>query len=114
MASNDKNYQRMIQSQRWTRLRRWKLTECPLCERCHERGILTAASEVHHRYPVEEGLSVSEMQRLMFAVDNLMSVCHPCHVQLHIDMKSKSKEVTQMRNEKKLARFRAKFLGEGV
>jgi 5-methylcytosine-specific restriction endonuclease McrA len=110
MSSNDRNYRRMIQRKEWQQLRRWKLSEYPLCEDCYAKGYAEHAVEVHHVTPVEQALSVAEMQRLMFAPDNLVSLCHTCHVARHTAMKSKSKQVIRERERMKLERFRERFL----
>lgn len=34
----------------------------------------------------------------MYDYDNLESLCHRCHVEAHVELKSKSKEKTQQRN----------------
>lgn len=73
----------MIHTERWLRLRRAKLTRAPLCERCSEEGRTSAATEVHHVKPVEDGLTCREKERLMFDYHNLRALCHDCHVRTH-------------------------------
>ena len=53
--AKDKDYKRMIHTSRWLKLRRDKLSDYPLCERCEQMGKVTAATEVHHVHPVEMG-----------------------------------------------------------
>lgn len=60
----------------WRKVRKQKLQEQPLCEVCLRAGYVTPATEVHHIVPVSEGGDV-------YAWDNLMSVCHSCHMKLH-------------------------------
>lgn len=64
--AKDKDYIRLIHTAKWLRLRRDKLNDTPLCERCEELGRVAAATEVHHVIPVEDGLTKQEKERLMF------------------------------------------------
>lgn len=89
--SKDINYRRMINSMRWLKLRKQKLSSNPLCQDCFENGRATAATEVHHVKPCESARSVSEMEGLMFDYNNLRSLCHDCHVMTHKKLASHSK-----------------------
>lgn len=84
--AKDKDYKRMIHTSRWLKLRRDKLSDYPLCERCEQMGKVTAATEVHHVHPVEMGLTRQDKERLMYDYFNLRSLCHDCHVQTHVEM----------------------------
>ena len=59
----------MYGSMKWKALRASKLEEQPLCEICGEK-----ATEVHHIVP-HNGNWI-----LFMDYDNLMSICHTCHV----------------------------------
>lgn len=61
---------RLYASKRWAMTRERKLFLTPLCELEHP-GCLGIANEVHHR-AMEAGGEV-------FALENLMSTCKPCH-----------------------------------
>lgn len=52
---------------RWQILRRRKLFETPLCERCPE-----IATDVHHRTDIQDGGDPWDLA-------NLESLCHACH-----------------------------------
>lgn len=54
-----------------------------MCQNCKECGRWCAATEVHHIVPVEDGLTLADMQRLMFNKQNLIALCHGCHVAVH-------------------------------
>lgn len=108
----DKVYRRYISSRRWLRLRREKMTVSPLCEECAKNDRCTAATEVHHRIPVESVKSYTEQQRLMFDFVNLMSVCHECHVKLHVGLKKQTKEETIKRNKDQVERIIEKFFAD--
>ena len=110
MAKNE-NYKRLIHTSRWVRLRRIVLTEHPLCERCMSEGRITAASEVHHRRPVEEAFSLREMTRLMFDKNNLMALCHNCHVKTHTEMGRCGKVANIERNKKQANEIFKKLFG---
>lgn len=109
--SRDKDYRKMISSSQWLKLRRVILTEHPLCERCQADGLIAAATEVHHRRPVESGINREEMRRLMFNPDNLAALCHRCHVVVHIEMGRSGKVATRQRNNDKVAAIINKFFG---
>lgn len=79
-------YQKMINSSRWVTLRSVILADHPFCQNCKEKGVLKVATEVHHVRPVEDGLTQTDMQRLMFNEQNLRALCHDCHVAAHQDL----------------------------
>ena len=101
--SKDFNYRRMINSGRWQKIRKQKLSSNPLCQDCKEQGKIVAAREVHHVKPCETEKTVREMEVLMFDYNNLRSLCHECHVLTHKRMKSKTKEsvIENMKNNVK-------------
>ncbi len=57
----------------WKRLRRSKLRDQPLCERCFKRGKLVVAIIVHHMTAHKGDWE------LFLDFDNLQSVCKDCH-----------------------------------
>ena len=63
-------------TQRWQRLRRAKLRECPLCEACLQRlGRVEPGVAVDHRVPIANG-------GLPYPpLDELASLCVSCHNQ---------------------------------
>jgi 5-methylcytosine-specific restriction protein A len=63
----------------WREVRRRKLSEEPLCEICLRAGHIIPATEVHHIVPIADGGDV-------YARENLMSVCHSCHMKLHAEL----------------------------
>ena len=64
----------------WKRIRDRHVSTHPLCEVCKEHGRLTPVEEVHHIVPLTEGGTNKK--------DNLLSVCHSCHMKIHGRMKS--------------------------
>ena len=107
--AKDETYMRLINSQRWLRLRRAVLTAHPLCERCETEGLVTPACEVHHRVPVESAVTPREKETLMFDPSNLMALCHACHVAVHTEMGRSGKEATKKRNEEQTKSIINKF-----
>ena len=103
-------YQSMINTTRWRELRRWKLSQCPLCERCAEEGRTTAATEVHHISPVEDVSGRREMERRMFDPHNLRALCHDCHVRTHTEMGRGGKAYAARKRESERLRFERLFL----
>lgn len=108
--AKDKDYKRLIHTERWLLLRRDKLTANPLCERCRAQGIIRAATEVHHIKPVEDGLTYREKVTLMFDSHNLRALCHDCHVKTHVEMGRSGKVQAKRRAKEHLQRFEDKFL----
>lgn len=106
----DRDYQRMIRTGRWLRLRRDKLSDFPLCERCEEEGRHSLAVEVHHVVPVEDGVTRQEKERLMFDYFNLRALCHDCHVKTHVEMGRSGKAYADRRRKEGIKRFVNKFL----
>ena len=104
MEKKGNDYRKMIQGSQWIRLRKWKLSRNPLCEDCKERGRIVLATEVHHIMPVEDGLSLADRERLMYAIGNLRSLCHDCHIKAHKELGRSGKEQARRRNESRLKR----------
>ena len=52
-------------------MRRLLLAERPLCVHCEARGVVTAAEEIDHVRPLEQGGTND--------VDNLQPLCKSCH-----------------------------------
>lgn len=107
--SKDERYKKMINSQRWQLLRRNKINRSPLCELCRLDGIMSAAEEVHHVVPVESAGDYEGMEKLMFDMGNLQSLCHDHHSEVHRLMKSHSKAMVQRNNEVLRQRFEDKY-----
>lgn len=63
-------------SRHWRSVREMKLRRSPLCERCQEEGLVIEATEVHHIIPISDGGAP-------YTFDNLMSLCHRCHMKIH-------------------------------
>ena len=57
----------------WRKLRQAVLNEKPLCKHCEARGIVTAASEVHH---IKRRRDYPELSLVR---SNLEALCKPCH-----------------------------------
>ena len=107
--AKDETYKKHIHSMRWLRLRQWKLSRQPLCETCMENGQLTPATEVHHVVPAETAATRAEMESLMFDPHNLRSLCHRCHVAAHMELGSRSRQMSKQRTADRLRRFADKF-----
>lgn len=79
--------QKIYNSQKWKKLRDAYIAEFPLCQSCLEKGKITPAEEVHHVQPFLTGQTQQEIEALAFEWNNLMSVCHQCHVELHKELR---------------------------
>jgi len=78
-----KDKQTIYNSREWRELRTRKLRANPLCELCQQKGIVTAAHQVHHIHPIEDSHSVQEMRKWAFMYENLQSLCDQCHADIH-------------------------------
>lgn len=108
--AKDKDYIKLIHTSRWVKLRRDKLTANPCCQSCEEKGIVRAATEVHHIRPVEYGLNKADKERLMFDYYNLQSLCHECHVNAHIELGKGGRKATARTENERLKAFENKYL----
>jgi len=79
-------YQDIYQDKRWKKLRSAKLRANPLCEVCEAKDRVNQASEVHHRIPFDTGVTPEQIEELAFDFDNLMSLCIPCHSEIHDEL----------------------------
>ena len=113
MFSNHRaDYRAMINSARWVELRAQVLSVRPLCVRCMHEGRETLATEVHHISPVEDGATAEDRRRLMFDATNLQSLCHACHVAVHVELGRGGKRGTARRVEVERKAIDRLFTGE--
>ena len=78
-----KERMKIYNSARWRELRRLKLSQDPLCEMCKRNGIVTLATDVHHKQSFMDYHDTQTRNVLAFSMDNLMSLCDSCHSKLH-------------------------------
>ena len=104
--SRNKTYQRLLNSRKWTATKRivWKNAE-GLCELCLKEGIYTPGVDVHHIKPVETGRTVQEMERLAYNPANCQLLCIACHIKVHQDMRTHTKEKVKENKERARQRF---------
>lgn len=57
----------------WAKCRAAKLRRDPLCQRCRKDDRLVEARHVHHV------IDLADAPALAYDLDNLESLCHPCH-----------------------------------
>lgn len=112
--SRNKDYQHLLNSKRWKQLRQWKLRQNPLCEVCEREGKVCSAVDVHHIVPTETAHTLVEMEHLCFNPNNLMSVCIPCHIAIHKEARSHTKEAHRQREDDRLERWKAKHSRKAV
>lgn len=70
---NEQPWRRWYSKSRWQAARAARLAKQPLCERCLSRGVVRAATVVHHS-TAHKGDAV-----LFWDPDNHASSCKPCH-----------------------------------
>lgn len=69
----NKKYQDFYNSTPWRKARQDKLNKQPWCEVCLAMDIYTQADMVHHKVELKD-----DWERRL-DVDNLESICYPCH-----------------------------------
>lgn len=74
---------RMYNTTQWRNLRKAQLMAHPLCAVCMERGIITAARDVHHIYEISNADNDLEAKDIAFDANNLISLCMACHSRYH-------------------------------
>ena len=104
--SRDKRYQRLLNDKRWKLLRAAVFRRTNgLCEMCLKEGIITPGVDVHHIKPVETGRTVQEMERLAYNPANCQLLCIACHIKVHQDMRTHTKEKVKENKERARRRF---------
>jgi len=77
---NKSAYQKIYNTPRWKRLRKYKVTENPVCEVCAAKGLTEPVKEVHHKIPFD----INDIDYdLAYDYDNLISLCIACHKEAH-------------------------------
>lgn len=107
--SRNQKYRELINNQKWRKLRDKKIQMNPLCEECKKE----LATEVHHRIPLEYYSDRPDiMEELAYDINNLESVCHRCHKNIHIKMllNRNQKESVKKNNEEKTKSFLQEYL----
>ena len=104
--SRDPRYQRLLNDKRWKLLRAQVFRRANgLCELCLKEGIYTPGVDVHHIRPVEQAKSVQEMERMAYNPANCQLLCVPCHIKVHQDMRTHTKEKVKENKERARQRF---------
>lgn len=105
--SRDPRYQRLLNDKQWKLLRAEVFRRAGgLCELCKAEGFITPGVDVHHIRPVETGRTIQEMEQLCYDVGNCQLLCIECHIKVHQEMRTHTKE--KVRENK--ARARQRFL----
>ena len=110
--SKDKYYAKLLNAKRWKDLRKKVLEMQPLCVDCKSKGIITAASQVHHCLPIEDAVLRRNMEHRAYDVANLVALCSACHAARHAAMKSHSKVSVQANAKRKSESFFNRYLQE--
>ena len=98
-------YYKLINTPTWRKIRRRRLAADKwLCQRCLSKGIVRAATQVHHVVPVESAHTIDDMRRLCYDFNNTTSLCERCHVEVHAEKRT---------NKVKVSDFRRKFFNDG-
>lgn len=88
-------YMHLLRVKRWKLLKNDHLNRHPLCQVCEREGKTVSARDVHHIRPVEgvQGTELTdqvkaEMESRCYDPTNLISLCIPCHIEIHRQMHS--------------------------
>lgn len=111
-AQRRANYHALLTSKGYRRLRAAHLAAHPLCQRCLEQGIVTAAAEVHHISRVEGAGTPEGMRTRAFDPDNLLSLCEECHKAVHAAAAGRSKERFKEQKRREITAACQKFFGD--
>ena len=104
--SRDKRYQALLNSKRWAETKRavW-LRAKGLCEECAKQGYVRAGRDCHHVIPISSSMSVAEMTRLCYDVNNVRLLCVEHHIAIHKEMHKGTKANRQERTAQRVSRF---------
>lgn len=73
----------LYNTKQWKRLRNWYIMQHPLCENCSKYGLVTPATQVHHKKIINSGQTLDEMKSIAYDADVLQSLCSSCHNKMH-------------------------------
>ncbi len=73
----NKDSVKFYHSAAWEGCRQIKLSANPYCELCLLGGVHTPATHVHHRQ------EITTHPHLALDIDNMQSLCLPCHSRVH-------------------------------
>ena len=107
--SRDPRYQRLLNDKQWKLLRAEVFRRAGgLCELCKAEGFITAGVDVHHIRPVEQAKTVEGpdgMRARCYNPANCQLLCVPCHIKVHQDMRTHTKEKGKENKERARRRF---------
>ena len=104
--SRDKRYQRLLNDKRWKLLRAEVFRRANgLCELCKAEGFITPGVDVHHIRPVEQAKTVQGMERRAYDPNNCQLLCVACHIKVHQNMRTHTKEKVKENKERARRRF---------
>jgi len=116
--SRDKQYQKLLNSKQWQRVKKFVWERAGgLCERCRREGIaagvlpdgyITPGVDCHHIRPVEGAKSLYGLDGMIsrcFDTRNIELLCVPCHIKTHTELKSHTKEQVSANKHRARQRF---------
>ena len=89
-TERQKEKHKLYASRDWQALRKLKLMEHPMCERCGKE----LATEVHHKVSFMS-FPTPELRRencIYIGLEGLMSLCSECHHKIHQELKEEKKK----------------------
>ena len=107
--SRDPRYQKLLNDKQWKLLRAEVFRRTNgLCEMCLKEGFITPGVDVHHIRPVEQAKTVEGpdgMRARCYDPNNVMLLCVPCHIKVHQDMRTHTKEKVKENKQRARQRF---------
>lgn len=73
----------LYNTKQWKKLRNYYIMNNPLCENCYKYGLVTPATQVHHKKIINSGQTLDEMKSIAYDIDVLQSLCRSCHDKMH-------------------------------
>ena len=106
-------HMRMLNDKRWMETKRvvWQRAE-GLCEWCKRDGYIVPGVDCHHLVPFESAKTQAEMERLCYDPNNCVLLCIPCHVRVHQELGSKTKEKVKERRQQSFERWKSRLKGD--
>jgi len=80
---NNDNFNYVYNTRQWKKLRLFYLSKNPLCKHCELKGIITSATEAHHKIPLSTYDDIEKKLKIGFDITNLEGLCKKCHIEHH-------------------------------
>lgn len=83
LSVNEQVRRSIYDTVKWRNLRKAKLIQQPLCEKCLEAGIITEGCDIHHIVSFVDAPTILRRNEIAYDINNLMTLCKKCHQKIH-------------------------------